>query len=227
MIRILTIDTSTEVCTVALHENGKLINAKISHGQKTHSTHLTVLAESLLHEVNLTLQDVDAFAISKGPGSYTGLRVGVATVKGYCFALEKPMLSVNTLDGMWQQVKEKVKANYYVPMIDARRMEVYTNIFDTNGAVSNTEALVLDEHSFAQYLEKGVVAFFGNGSAKFADLLKNHQNAQFIPDIFPDASFMGKQVFSKFEKQAFEDVAYFEPFYLKDFVATTPKKAVL
>ena len=227
MAKIITIDTSTTVCSVALHEDGKLIGSKINQKEKSHSKDVTLMVEEVVETAGIALKDVDAFAISKGPGSYTGLRIGVATVKGYCFALDKPMLSINTLDGMWYEMKEKHEASYYIPMIDARRMEVYTKVFDGSQSLVETEAKILDENSFAEFTEQGKTIFCGDGSGKFKDLVGEKENYVFINDVFPNAEFMGKQVYELFKAEAFEDLAYFEPYYLKDFVATTPKKQLL
>ncbi len=230
MAKIITIDTSTNVCSVALHENGILLASKINHKEKSHSKYVTLMVEEVVESAGLELKDVDAFAISKGPGSYTGLRIGVATVKGYCFALDKPMISINTLDGMWEQQKEEHVASYYIPMIDARRMEVYTKVFDSSVTLIETEAKILDENSFSQFTKKGKVIFCGDGSNKFQELIgdkENKDNYVFIDNVFPNAEFMGKQVYELYKSNVFEDLAYFEPYYLKDFVATTPKKLLI
>lgn len=227
MAKIITIDTSTNICSVALHENGNLISSKVNREERSHSKHLTIMVEETLKVVGLSLKEVDAFAISKGPGSYTGLRIGVATVKGYCYALDKPMISINTLEGMWYQIREYELADYYVPMIDARRMEVYNSVFDSVQCISKTEAKILDVNSFSEYAEKGKIAFFGDGSTKFQELIGNKKNYNFVNDVFPDATFMGNQVYNSFKTKDFEDLAYFEPFYLKDFVTTKPKKLIL
>ena len=227
MAKIITIDTSTNVCSVALHDNGELLSSKINHKEKSHSKYVTLMVEEVVGSAGFQLNEIDAFAISKGPGSYTGLRIGVATVKGYCFALDKPMLSINTLDGMWEEQKLKHKPSYYVPMIDARRMEVYTKVFDSSGTIIETEAKILDEASFNQFTAKGETVFFGDGSEKFNELIGEKENYVFIENVFPNAEFMGKKVYELYKSESFEDLAYFEPYYLKDFLATTPKKQLL
>lgn len=228
MSKILCIETSTPVCSVAIIDEISVISYQETDKKNSHSEILTVFIEDLLKEVNLKFTDLDAIAVSKGPGSYTGLRIGVSTAKGLCYALDIPLIAINTLQsmasGMIEKYQDKIQTPYYfVPMIDARRMEVYSAIYDINlNIVRKTEAEIIDESSFSEYLEKNKMIFFGDGSDKCKEVL-NHQNALFEENIMPSAVYMAKLVNDKFIKQEFEDVAYFEPFYLKDFIAGIPK----
>lgn len=164
----------------------------------------------------MTPEDLDAVAISKGPGSYTGLRIGVSAAKGLCFSLDIPLISVPTLDLLSRKLET---ANYIVPMLDARRMEVYSAVFDRYyNQVRETRAEVLNEESFVEYLEKTRVHFIGNGVAKFQDICQ-HENAIFHKQEYPSASEMAYIAETKYKKSDIEDVAYFEPYYLKDFIA--------
>ena len=164
---------------------------------------------------------MDAIAISKGPGSYTGLRIGVSAAKGLCFALGKPLIAISTLEALSHQVK--TKEGIIIPMLDARRLEVYSAIFDNGyNRLRETQAQVLNEDSFKSYLEDSKVTFIGNGVSKTKGLI-NHKNAIFIEDKLPSANEMSQLAYSKYKKNDIEDVAYFEPYYLKDFVALKPK----
>ena len=225
MAKILTLDTSTNVCSVAIHENGQVLYSEVNKEEKSHSKYITLMVERAVEKTGMTLSELDAFAVSKGPGSYTGLRIGVATVKGYCYALDKQMISVNTLDGMRAGVNEA--ADFYVPMIDARRMEVYTKVFEGDNKVTQTEAKILEEDSFADVISDHEVLFFGDGSEKYKELTASKTNYKFLDNVFPNAEYMGELVYEKYKNESFEDVAYFEPFYLKDFVTTVPKKVKL
>ena len=160
---------------------------------------------------------LDAIAISKGPGSYTGLRIGVSSAKGLCYALDKPLISLATLEVLAHQVK--IEKGVIIPLLDARRMEVYSAVFDPEyDQIRDTKAEVLDPRSFAEYLEKGKVYFIGNGVEKLKEIIF-HDNAVFIEDKLPSAKEMGKLSYDNFKAKEFEDVAYFEPFYLKDFIS--------
>ena len=225
---ILSIETATPVCSVALHNDGVLVGLHEVHVQKSHSEFLAVMVKDLVRYTGYSLRDLDFIVVSKGPGSYTGLRIGTATAKGLCYALDKPLVSVNTLEAMAFGV-----ASYYresdlllCPMIDARRMEVYCLLADSNmNIIQATSAVVIDENSFNERLEKGNVVFFGDGSQKCRPLLSSHLNAKFIDDIRPSASWVGAVIHDKLAKGELdvEDLAYFEPFYLKDFQAKQAK----
>ena len=216
---ILNIETSTKACSVALHKNGELIvsredvTANFSHSEK-----LLKFISELFSDEKLSLSDLDAIAVSMGPGSYTGLRIGVSTAKGLCYGLDIPLISISTLKAMSFGMALEIKADLYCPMIDARRMEVYSAFFDKNNTeVRKIQADIIDENSYKKELDKKVV-FFGDGSEKIKEKIK-HKNAMFISNIHPSAKNMGLISYQKFTKSLFEDLAYFEPFYLKDFVA--------
>jgi tRNA threonylcarbamoyladenosine biosynthesis protein TsaB len=237
MYYILCIETATEICSVALiTPKEEVVLVENSQGNM-HASQLTILIEEATRKAGITLQQLDAIAVSKGPGSYTGLRVGVSTVKGLCYALDKPLLAIPTLQSLalmgiaaWNE-KDHLSQNsaiqpspLFVPMLDARRMEVYCAGFDLEGnEKTSTEAKIIDNRSFAEELEEGPVYFMGNGVSKCKAVL-THPNAFFIDDIHCSARGMENLAYKAFKEKQFEDAAYFEPFYLKDFVATTPKK---
>ena len=229
MSLILSLETATTVCSVALTLDGKTLATEQLFVEKSHSNLLTVVIENLLHHTGVEKGDLSAVAVSKGPGSYTGLRIGVSTAKGLCYALDKPLIAINTLEAMAAEVVPfNVHEAYLCPMLDARRMEVYTALYDANlNELSPTKALILDETSFAETLKENNVLFFGNGSDKFKALIESNSSAYFISDRCPSAAAVGMLAYEAYQKQHFEDVAYFEPFYLKDFVATRPKKKLL
>tara|TARA_R110001592_G_scaffold294034_1_gene563752 strand:- start:796 stop:1467 length:672 start_codon:yes stop_codon:yes gene_type:complete len=219
---ILNIETATTNCSVSLSKDGKTIILKEDYDKNySHAERLHVYIDAVLKEANVKSSQLDAIAISKGPGSYTGLRIGVSAVKGFCFALDKPMISVSTLEALARQVV--CKEGIIVAMLDARRMEVYSAIFNSNyKKIRETEAEILDKSSFAAYLEQGKVYFIGNGVEKTKTLI-THPNAVFIDDKLPSANEMSALAYNKYKISDFEDVAYFEPYYLKDFVALKPK----
>ena len=223
---ILSIETSTTVCSAALHNDGKLIAFEITHVPNSAASQLAVMIDKLLKQHSGKL---DAVAVSSGPGSYTGLRIGVATAKGLCYALSVPLLSVNTLELMASQLRHSTFDSRYsllCPMIDARRMEVYTALFDNAlNILSPVEAKVIDGSSFVDKLRDNKILFFGNGADKCKSVI-DHPNAVFVDGIFPSAEFMGSIAFDRFGKNMFEDVADFEPAYLKDFIAKKPKSLV-
>lgn len=226
---ILSIDTSTRGCSVALHQNGQLLASYDLLADKSTAGMLTTLIKNAVEHAGFTLAEVDAFAVAKGPGSYTGLRIAVSTAKGLCFSLDKPLLAVNTLEALTLQVKDFFPDNYlFCPMLDARRMEVYCAIFDKNlHYVENTQAKIIDNESFVEVLKRHKIVFFGDGAAKCAAILGQNPQAIFLPQfIYPSAKSVGQLVTILFEQQQFEDVANFEPYYLKDFMATTPKKRI-
>ena len=227
MSLILSIDTSTKVCSVALHQNGKLLAVNELYTEKSHSGMLTTLCENVVKYAGFSLNAVDAFAVAKGPGSYTGLRIGVSTAKGFCFALDKPLIAVNTLEAMAFQVKDFYDETHLLcPMIDARRMEVYYQVLDNQmNIISETEAKIIDELSFSEILNEKQLLFFGDGAAKCQAEI-THKNAVFLhTEIHPSAKTVGILATKSFEKSLFVNVVTFEPFYLKDFVGTQAKKA--
>ena len=248
---IILIETSTALCSVALAENGQITAYRESYAPKAHASLTAVFIQEMLDERGLTLADCDAVCVSKGPGSYTGLRVGVSTAKGLCFGSKKPLLAVGTLDTLVAQAfcqpdstcqpeqSEGSPYRFIIPMIDARRMEVYAAVFSTCGPesdyhperskdspyyrqITETAPAIIDETSFAEYLEQGPCLFIGDGAGKCADVIK-HPNAHFC-QCHPNAKAMLVPAMSALNENRFEDVAYFEPFYLKEFVATVSKK---
>jgi tRNA threonylcarbamoyladenosine biosynthesis protein TsaB len=217
MIHILSIDTSTSICSVALHANGELVAQTETFLDRSHSRNIAHMAEHVLGICEISASSLDAYAVSAGPGSYTGMRIGSSTSKGFCFALDKPLVSVSSLYSMAAQLQHKSPGLTYAPMIDARRMEVYTATYDAQlQEISKEEALILTESSFEERLSQGKVLFGGDGSSKFKEICSNSQ-AFFATDAYPSAKFMGKMAFEKFEQQKFEDIAYFEPNYIKEF----------
>jgi tRNA threonylcarbamoyladenosine biosynthesis protein TsaB len=233
MALILNIESSTEVCSVSLARNGKILDTVENLMGQNHSRLLTVYIEEVFQKTNLTMSDLEAVAVSGGPGSYTGLRIGVAAAKGICYALNKPLISITSLASMADHVT--ANSQYYnlpegnllfCPMIDARRMEVYTALFDRNGKMIRAiQADIIDSESFKDYFSGSRIAFFGNGADKCKSVITDH-NAIFVENIRTSAAFMAKLAQEAFEKKEFQDVAYYEPFYLKDFVATIPTKNV-
>ena len=227
MERIILIETSTALCSVALAEGGSVVAYKESSAPKAHASLTAVFIQEMLSERGLTLADCDAVCVSMGPGSYTGLRVGVSTAKGLCFGSGKPMLAVGTLDTLVAQAEGNPR--FIIPMVDARRMEVYTAVFEIAGVSGNdarqiteTAPAIINENSFAEYLEQGPCLFIGDGAGKCADVIK-HPNATFC-QCWPKASSMLSPALAAYRSGDFKDVAYFEPFYLKEFVATVSKK---
>lgn len=223
MSLILNLETATTNCSVSLSKDGKTIVLKEDNDKSySHAERLHVYINDVLKEANITSKDLDAIAVSKGPGSYTGLRIGVSAAKGLCFALDKPLISIPTLEALAHQVK--MDDGVIVSMLDARRMEVYSAVYDSNyNEIRDTQAQILDETSFIDYLKQGKVYFVGNGVEKTKTLI-NHTNAIFIEEKLPSANQMSLIGYDKFQKADLEDVAYFEPYYLKDFVALKPKK---
>jgi len=219
MSLILSIETATPVCSVALHKEKQLIASYELHTERSHSDQLTTLIEQICKQTGFQVSDLAAIAVSKGPGSYTGLRIGVATAKGLCFALNKPLVAINTLEAMVWQVNSFFDENtLFCPMIDARRMEVYSLVANSRGEIlEETQAKIIDASSFEAFLAAQKVVFFGNGAKKCKNVLQ-HTHAIFLDDIYPLAKTVGLLAQQKFENQDFENLIYFEPFYLKDFV---------
>ena len=230
MALILNIETATTVCSVSLAKDGSLLALKEINGDYTHSENLTLFIQDVCLQADIKLADVDAIAVSKGPGSYTGLRIGVSTAKGLCYSLNKPLIAINTLQHLALSVSEKFRSHpeydkktsgptLFCPMIDARRMEVYCAVYDSsNKEIIPTAAEIIDEHSFADLLRSNQVVFFGDGAAKCKDLLSTNTHALFMEDVILSATNMLALSEEAFANGKFEDVAYFEPFYLKDFM---------
>ncbi len=230
MALILNIETSTEVCSVSLSKNGKLILKKENADGKTHASLLTVFIQNIFKESDFAVNQLDAVAVSKGPGSYTGLRIGVSTAKGIAFAANIPLISVSTLQAMALGISEKYDNTneqiLFCPMIDARRMEVYSAFYNIdNKIVKEISADVIDNASYVEYFKKNNLIFFGNGSKKCKTIITN-KNAKFIDNILCSSENMIKFSEEAFKNSNFEDVAYFEPFYLKDFIATVARKNI-
>jgi len=217
MATILCIETATTNCSVAISVAGKIVAFKEDNNNKySHAENLHVFIEEVLAKATIQKSDLQAVAVSKGPGSYTGLRIGVSAAKGLCFALDIPLLSIPTLEALAYQVLEK--DGLIIPMLDARRMEVYSAVFSSDKKeVRKTEAQILDDSSFLEYLEKGKVYFLGDGVEKFKNIC-THKNAVFIENKLPSAIQMGFLAEIKYKRNDIENVAYFEPYYLKDFV---------
>ena len=227
MVKILSLETSTTVCSVALHENSSLIAVAEVHQEHSHGSRLAQLVDSVIRSAGIQMGDVNAIAVSSGPGSYTGLRIGTSTAKGLCFALNVPLIAIDTLSILSAQVNAtNFEKSLLCPMIDARRMEVYCSVCDANGSViQNIEAKVIDEKSFEGLLDERRVIFFGNGAEKCRAVI-THNNAFFLTGITPSASQLGSMAFGKFEKGEFEDLFRFEPFYLKEFKAKKPSNFI-
>ncbi len=235
MALILSIETSTKVCSICLSKDNQIVEKKELYEANSHATHLTVFIKELFENLSdYQLSDIDAVAVSSGPGSYTGLRIGVSVAKGICYALNKPLIAITSLETLTLSVfnhaefKNQVRNNTLIcPMIDARRMEVYTALFNSQKQlVRKISAEIIDEYSFQEELDKHTIIFLGDGAGKCKEVI-NHQNAIFIDNMNPLAANMIDVAHNKFNNKQFEDVAYFEPFYLKDFIATTPKKKIL
>ena len=223
MAIILQIETATKSCSVAVAQNGIILYKKAINEQNSHATALTLFIDEIITNANLTYQQIDAVAVSKGPGSYTGLRIGVSTAKGLCYALNIPLIAIDTLKAMANGFILKNDFNnsnaLFCPMIDARRMEVYCAIFDNNcNNVIKTEAKIIDALSYNSILTKQKVYFFGDGASKITHTFFKQTNAIIIDGFINSAADMTASAYSKFLNNEFEDVAYFEPLYLKEFV---------
>jgi tRNA threonylcarbamoyladenosine biosynthesis protein TsaB len=222
MALILSLDATTTVCSVAIHENEHCLAWEFIEEPRAASSRLMVSTQEILQTNGLKPSDLNGVAVSSGPGSYTGLRIATSAAKGICVALNLPLLAVNSLRVMAHEIMDDKIADLYCPMIDARRMEVYCCLLDGIGNdISPIEAKILTAESFQNELNQGKIAFFGDGSDKFKTLA-NHPNAVFVDDVQPDARHLGVLAFQKFKAGQFEDVAEFEPFYLKDFLIKKP-----
>ena len=215
MALILCLETATKNCSVALSEHGSVIAFKeIATEGYSHAENLHVFIEDVMKQASKELNKLDAVAVSKGPGSYTGLRIGVSAAKGLCYSLDIPLISLETLDVLAAQVTAQTTI---IPMLDARRMEVYSAIYDINkNKIRDTQAQILDVNSFSRHLSEVKTTFIGDGVAKFEEIC-NHRNASFITTALPSAKDMAQLAEAKHKKSDTEDVAYFEPYYLKDF----------
>ncbi len=229
---ILSIETSTNICSVALHNNGILLANQDLFAEQSHSGMLTVMIDNILEQTQTQKDKLTAIAISDGPGSYTGLRIGASTAKGLCFALDIPLQTVSTLQAMALQIaemfvsdmvtmEEKTNQILFCPMLDARRMEVYTALYDKDlEIVSPIEALIVDENSFNDFIENHIIICFGNGAAKCKDVFK-HKNFKFIDNILPSARSIGTLAY---KNPKIVDLIYYEPLYLKEYIAKISTK---
>lgn len=222
MTMILNLETATTNCSVSIARNGEIISSREDNSPNySHSEQLHIFIEEALKGASLTFKDISAVAVSKGPGSYTGLRIGVSAAKGLCFSLDLPLISVSTLESLAMQGHEK-NYDFIIPVLDARRMEVYSAIFDAQGnRLRETKAEIINKDSFLEYAQKGSVLLIGDGAEKCRELL-DHPNFSFLTAL-PTAKEMGELSYKKFKANDFENVAYFEPYYLKDFMLPTKK----
>ena len=228
MSEIILIETSTSLCSAAIERDGEIISRRESTVPRSHASLTAVFIREMLDELGLKVSDCDAVCLSSGPGSYTGLRVGSSTAKGLCFGAGIPLISVGTLDLLaFQAIKENLLprgCKAIVPMIDARRMEVYSAVYDTGGnRLSEVAPVIVDGNSFHELLSDSPVLFIGDGALKCKDVLGSNPNAVFA-QAFPNASAMAELAERAFKEKRFENTAYFEPFYLKEFVATVSRK---
>jgi tRNA threonylcarbamoyladenosine biosynthesis protein TsaB len=230
MNTILNIDTSTTVCSVALSAGGECLSMRKDESGNSHSRVIGVFTQQLLQEADSNGWKVAAVALSQGPGSYTGLRIGTSFAKGLCYGMDIPLIAIPTLKIMAWAVAQRLKAEgvhtdaLLCPMIDARRMEVYSAVYDMElNEVEAVSAKIIDQESFSDLLANRKIYFFGNGSNKCKDAITSH-NATFIDGVNPLATDMAVMAHEAYNKKEFADVAYFEPFYLKDFIATKPKR---
>jgi tRNA threonylcarbamoyladenosine biosynthesis protein TsaB len=231
MAVILLVETATAVCSVALSKDGTLLGIRESVSRNAHSSSVTVFIDGILSEAGLPLEQIDAVAVSMGPGSYTGLRIGVASAKGLCYALGKPLIAVPTLQamanglrGITSGLSPEAKPELICPLLDARRMEVYSAVYSRElREIRETRAEIIDKNSFEELLLDHVLILGGEGSEKCRPLLGHLENARFIEGFETSARFMIPLAEQKFISGQFEDPAYFEPYYLKEFVAGKPR----
>jgi tRNA threonylcarbamoyladenosine biosynthesis protein TsaB len=227
MAYILSIETSTKICSVAIHKDGQLIASQKLMQDKSHSGLLAVLIKDIVKYAGLKIDQLSALAVAEGPGSYTGLRIGTSTAKGICFAHDIPLLAISSLESMALYASNfNFNGNYLCPMIDARRMEAYCMIFNKDvEVVKEIEAVVFEEGIFREISGGKDMLVFGDGVNKFEDIVRDDNNIKILSGIDPIAEHMGGLAFKKFQNKDFVDLAYFEPFYLKDFRVTKPKNS--
>ncbi len=230
MAKILNIETSTSVCSVVLSIDGEVVSIQESHTKNSHAEQISLFSQKVISDAGLKFSDLDAVSVSKGPGSYTGLRIGVSTAKGYCYGLDIPLISVSTLSAMAAGMKNSLKyeddANntLFCPMIDARRMEVYTALFSERlEEIEKVSAKIIDNESFTEQLTMHKLVFAGDGASKCKEVLNHQPNAIFYDDFYPSATYLCKIAEQKYLDQDFENTAYFEPYYLKEFIAGKPR----
>ena len=236
MALILSIETGTDICSVALANDGELMALRESDEGRDHAKKVALFVDELLRETGVQPSDIDAIAVGKGPGSYTGLRIGVSFAKGMCYALNIPLIAIGSLDALAEVAREDFEAGILdieeedwaqaklCPMVDARRMEVYAQVFDVEcKAQSDVVAEVVTEESFNEWRSKGKFVIFGNGAQKCAEMLPD----AIIESVVPSARGIVRLAEEAFNAGKFEDLAYFEPFYLKDFIVIPSKKKLL
>jgi tRNA threonylcarbamoyladenosine biosynthesis protein TsaB len=231
---ILCLETATNLCSVALCDKNRVIALKESAEGKSHASLLTLFINDILKEAGLRAEDLDAVAVSKGPGSYTGLRIGVSTAKGIAYAASIPLIGTGTTISMFHGFKQLAEKKYmsspsdlFVPALDARRMEVYYSVFESSGKeVKGISAEIITEDTFSRFPSSSRIFMFGDGASKCRGILKS-ENIIIDDDFTISASFMLKPAYESFTEKRFEDVAYFEPFYLKDFLTSKPVKNIL
>ncbi|MFC2107723.1 tRNA (adenosine(37)-N6)-threonylcarbamoyltransferase complex dimerization subunit type 1 TsaB [Bacteroidota bacterium] len=225
MTLLLNIETATPICSVAISQDGELLAIRESKEKNSHSAKLNTFIEEMMEEAKVSYKDLDAVAVSMGPGSYTGLRIGVSAAKGFCYAMDIPLIGIPTLMSMANGAKNLIKEDMLLcPMIDARRMEVYCALFDSDlKEIQKTDAIIIEENTFHKYLNDSKIAFFGDGAEKCKELLSSNSNAIFLNDYQISSEYMISLAMERFNKKEFDDTAYFEPFYLKDFIAGKPK----
>lgn len=223
MARILSIETSTSICSVAIHDSGSLLSLAEITEPGAHAEQLMQLVLDVVGEANLQLSELDAIGVSEGPGSYTGLRIGVSTAKGLAFGLNLPLISINTLQALASAVVVE-QGDLVIPVLDARRMEVFREVFDSNlSSVSKLDSEILEEGAFQNFLEIGRVYFVGDALEKVKAVVQS-ENAHFVSDLTFSSVHLGKLAWAKFQNQDFADIAYFVPNYLKEFKALQSKK---
>jgi tRNA threonylcarbamoyladenosine biosynthesis protein TsaB len=224
MARLLSLETSTHICSVAIHLDGKLLAWREMREPRSAASQLAVMIDAIMKESATQPHMLNAIVVASGPGSFTGLRIGVATAKGICFALNIPLIAISTLDLVAAQAKAMVADTNALlcPMLDARRMEVYCKVVDYNlNEVEPTQAKIVNANSFADYLENNAVYFIGEGAIKCRTIF-THPNAKFLDEVVPQAVQLGELGYRKWLQQNFEDAATFEPYYLKDFLIRKP-----
>lgn len=226
---VLSLETATHVCSVSLAKDGEVVASRESQEEKSHASQLTVFIQKVLQAYGVKPAELDAVAVSKGPGSYTGLRIGVSTAKGLCYGADIPLIAIDTLQamasGLMKQEDLPDEAVLF-PMIDARRMEVYAAAYSS--VLEQIRAIgadIVEADTYKEWLDKAPVYFFGTGADKLTSVI-NHENARFVKAFLPSACFMAELADEALLQKRFEDVAYFEPFYLKEFMATIPKKHI-
>ena len=221
MALFLALETSSKNCSVAVFNNQDLVAIKEQYSDKySHSESIIGFIRHVINSANISLTHIDAIVLSKGPGSYTGLRIGTSVAKGLCYSLNIPLISVSTLRSMAYSISKKIRSTFFCPMIDARRMEVFSAIYDENNKeLRKVSAIIVDKYTYQDFSNNQII-FFGDGAKKCKSIIHNN-HAQFIENVYPSARNLGFFAHRKFINNEFEDVAYFEPYYLKDFVSGT------